>query len=96
MALIGAELNMGLKSGRKIIECILQDGPTMAPCVTSAMSVGNLSQVRDEDDRAAMQEGNNSNNNNNNNKIDYGTNRVSSAVSVGNITKIQSPKVKGK
>ena len=70
----------------------------MAPCVTSAMSVGNLSQVRDGDDPpSAMQECNKSNNNNNNNNnIDYGTNRVISAVSAGNISKMQSPKVKGK
>ena len=66
----------------------------MAPCVTSAMSVGNLSQVRDGDVPEAKQESNNSNNNNN--KIDYGNSRVSNAVSAGNISKIQSPKVKGK
>ncbi|XP_051172087.1 uncharacterized protein LOC127288591 [Leptopilina boulardi] len=75
-----------------------KDAPTMAPCVTSAMSDGNLSQVRDGDAPETVQENNNSNNNNNknnNNNNDYRNSRVGNAISAGNITKIQTSKVKG-
>lgn len=58
----------------------------MPPCVTSAMSVGNLSQqVRENGDGPANSSSSPSNNNN----------RVSSAVSVGNVSKIQGTKVTG-
>lgn len=66
----------------------------MPPCVTSAMSVGNLNQVRDDTDTSAVSQSNNNNNsinssNNNNN------NRVSNAVSAGNVSKIHTAKVTG-
>lgn len=70
----------------------LQDVLTMAPYVTSSMSDGNLSQVRDGDHPGTVMENNNSNNNNNNY---YGNNRVGNAISAGNISKIQKSKVKG-
>lgn len=61
----------------------------MPTCVTSAMSVGNLSQVR-ENDTTSSSIPQSSNNNNNNN------NRVSSAMSAGNVSKIQIVRVTGK
>ncbi|XP_023289706.1 uncharacterized protein LOC105699130 isoform X2 [Orussus abietinus] len=52
----------------------------MPPCVASAMSVGNLSQVRDSVATPTIPQNNN---------------RVSSAVSAGNVAKIHSPKMTG-
>ena len=58
----------------------------MPPCVTSAMSVGNLSQqIRDNGDISTNSSSNPSNNNN----------RVNNAMSVGNISKFQGTKVTG-
>lgn len=73
---------------------IPQDVSVMPPCVTSAMSVGNLNQVRDGNDTSTISQSNNNNNsinssNNNNN------NRVSNAVSAGNVSKIHTAKVTG-
>nr|XP_050846839.1 sarcospan isoform X2 [Vespula vulgaris] len=65
-----------------------KDVPVMPTCVTSAMSVGNLSQVR-ENDTTSSNIPQSSNNNNNNN------NRVSSAMSAGNVSKIQIVRVTG-
>ncbi|XP_029160016.1 uncharacterized protein LOC114932011 isoform X2 [Nylanderia fulva] len=68
--------------------------PVTPSCVTSAMSVGNLNQVRDGNSTSVVSHSiNNSintniNNNNNNN-------RVSSAVSTGNVSKINTAKVTG-
>ncbi|XP_017885150.1 uncharacterized protein LOC108628022 [Ceratina calcarata] len=64
-----------------------KDVPMVAPCVTSALSADNLSQVRDNGIGSSMATANNINNNNNN--------RVSSAVSAGNVSKIHSTKVTG-
>lgn len=58
----------------------------VAPCVTSALSADNLNQVRDNGISSSMATANNNNNNN----------RVSSAVSAGNVSKIQNAKVTGK
>ncbi|XP_032682039.1 uncharacterized protein LOC116849221 [Odontomachus brunneus] len=70
-----------------------KDVPVMPPCVTSAMSVGNLNQVRDDNGTSQSNinniSGNNNINNNNNN------NRVSNAISVGNVSKIPAAKVTG-
>ncbi|XP_048515307.1 uncharacterized protein LOC105684997 [Athalia rosae] len=52
----------------------------MPPCVSSAVSAGNLNQVRDDGSSSLMMPRNN---------------RVSSAVSAGNVARIQSPKVIG-
>lgn len=52
---------------------------TMPPCVSSAVSAGNLNQVRDDHGSSPMSR----------------NNRVSSAVSAGNVAKIQTPKVIG-
>lgn len=51
----------------------------MPPCVSSAVSAGNLNQVRDDHGPSSMSR----------------NNRVSSAVSAGNVARIQSPKVVG-
>lgn len=64
-----------------------KDVPTMPPCVTSAMSVGNLSQVRENDNNSSTIPQSSNNNNNNN--------RVSSAMSAGNVSKIQNVRVTG-
>lgn len=74
--------------------------PVMPPCVTSAMSVGNLNQVRDGNGTSAVSQNNNNNNNSNNinsNNINNNNNnnRVSSAVSAGNVSKIHTTKVTG-
>ncbi|KAG7189820.1 hypothetical protein KM043_017480 [Ampulex compressa] len=61
-----------------------KDVTAMTPCVTSAMSVGNLSQVRDNNVSSTIPQTNNNNNN-----------RVSSAMSAGNVSKIHSTKVTG-
>ena len=58
----------------------------VAPCVTSALSADNLNQVRDNGISSSMATANNNNNNN----------QVSSAVSAGNVSKIQNTKVTGK
>ncbi|XP_043286568.1 uncharacterized protein [Venturia canescens] len=64
-----------------------KDIGAMPPCITSAMSVGNLSeQIRDNGTDGTMNSSGNPANNNN---------RVSSAVSVGNVSKIQGTKVTG-
>ncbi|XP_076474957.1 uncharacterized protein LOC117153481 isoform X2 [Bombus vancouverensis nearcticus] len=60
-----------------------KDVPMVAPCVTSALSADNLNQVRDNGISSSMATANNNNNNN----------RVSSAVSAGNVSKIQNAKV---
>ncbi|XP_046465480.1 uncharacterized protein [Neodiprion pinetum] len=57
-----------------------KDVPVMPPCVSSAVSAGNLNQVV-RDDGSLLPMSRNS--------------RVSSAVSAGNVTRIQSPKVIG-
>ncbi|XP_068967730.1 uncharacterized protein [Bombus flavifrons] len=62
-----------------------KDVPMVAPCVTSALSADNLNQVRDNGISSSMATANNNNNNN----------RVSSAVSAGNVSKIQNAKVTG-
>ncbi|XP_076622725.1 uncharacterized protein LOC143342573 [Colletes latitarsis] len=62
-----------------------KDVPMVTPCVTSALSADNLSQVRDNDISTSMAAANNNNNNN----------RVSNAVSAGNVSKIHSAKVTG-
>lgn len=85
-----------LKSFAKItiVFSIPQDVSMMPPCVTSAMSVGNLNQVRDGNDTSTVSQSNNNNSinssNNNNNK------RVSNAISAGNVSKIHTAKVTGK
>lgn len=56
----------------------------VTPCVTSALSADNLNQIRDNGINSSMATANNNNNN-----------RVNSAVSTGNVTKIQNPKVTG-
>ncbi|XP_031366246.1 uncharacterized protein LOC116185614 isoform X3 [Apis dorsata] len=56
----------------------------VTPCVTSALSADNLNQIRDNGINSSMATTNNNNNN-----------RVNSAVSAGNVTKIQNPKVTG-
>lgn len=56
----------------------------VTPCVTSALSADNLNQIRDNGINSSMATANNNNNN-----------RVNSAVSAGNVTKIQNPKVTG-
>lgn len=56
----------------------------VTPCVTSALSADNLNQIRDNGINSSMATANNNNNN-----------RVNSAVSAGNVTKIQNPKVIG-
>ncbi|XP_043666179.1 uncharacterized protein LOC122628210 [Vespula pensylvanica] len=66
-----------------------KDVPVMPTCVTSAMSVGNLSQVRENDTTSSNIPQSSNNNNNNNN------NRVSSAMSAGNVSKIQIVRVTG-
>ncbi|XP_015185084.1 PREDICTED: uncharacterized protein LOC107070990 [Polistes dominula] len=69
-----------------------KDVSIMPTCVTSAMSVGNLSQVRENDNTSSNlpQTSNNNNINNNNNN-----NRVSSAMSAGNVSKIHTVRVTG-
>ncbi|XP_043248578.1 uncharacterized protein LOC122395223 [Colletes gigas] len=62
-----------------------KDVPMVTPCVTSALSADNLSQVRDNNISTSMAAANNNNNNN----------RVSNAVSAGNVSKIHSAKVTG-
>lgn len=70
--------------------------PVMPPCVTSAMSVGNLNQVRDGNGTSAVSQSNNNNKSINNSNINNNNNnRVSSAVSAGNVSKIHTPKVTG-
>ncbi|XP_029665594.1 uncharacterized protein LOC115236998 [Formica exsecta] len=70
--------------------------PIMPPCVTSAMSVGNLNQVRDGNGTSAVSQSNNNNKSINNSNINNNNNnRVSSAVSAGNVSKIHTPKVTG-
>ncbi|PBC31731.1 Sarcospan [Apis cerana cerana] len=61
-----------------------KDVPMVTPCVTSALSADNLNQIRDNGINSSMATANNNNNN-----------RVNSAVSTGNVTKIQNPKVTG-
>ncbi|KZC08271.1 PREDICTED: uncharacterized protein LOC107186599 [Dufourea novaeangliae] len=60
-----------------------KDVSMVAPCVTSALSADNLSQARDNGVNASMAATNNNNN------------RVNSAVSAGNVSKIHSVKVTG-
>ncbi|XP_070518443.1 uncharacterized protein [Cardiocondyla obscurior] len=71
-----------------------QDVPAMPPCVTSAMSAGNLNRAHDGNDTSVAPQSNNNynsiNNSNNNNN-----NRVSNAVSAGNVSKIYPAKVTG-
>ncbi|XP_060832749.1 uncharacterized protein LOC132916621 isoform X1 [Bombus pascuorum] len=62
-----------------------KDVPMVTTCVTSALSADNLNQVRDNGISSSMATANNNNNNN----------RVSSAVSAGNVSKIQNVKVTG-
>ncbi|KAI4503816.1 hypothetical protein M0802_001219 [Mischocyttarus mexicanus] len=64
-----------------------KDVSIMPTCVTSAMSVGNLSQVRENDTSSNIPQTSNNNNNNNN--------RVSSAMSAGNVSKIHPVRVTG-
>ncbi|KAL0116240.1 hypothetical protein PUN28_011226 [Cardiocondyla obscurior] len=70
------------------------DVPAMPPCVTSAMSAGNLNRAHDGNDTSVAPQSNNNynsiNNSNNNNN-----NRVSNAVSAGNVSKIYPAKVTG-
>lgn len=77
----------------------LQVVPVMPPCVTSAMSVGNLNQIRDGNGTSAVSQSNNNNNSINsgniNNINNNNNNRVSSAVSAGNVSKIHTAKVTG-
>lgn len=77
----------------------LQVVPVMPPCVTSAMSVGNLNQIRDGNGTSAVSQSNNNNNSINsgniNNINNNNNNRVSSAVSAGNVSKIHTTKVTG-
>ncbi|KAL0116241.1 hypothetical protein PUN28_011226 [Cardiocondyla obscurior] len=71
-----------------------KDVPAMPPCVTSAMSAGNLNRAHDGNDTSVAPQSNNNynsiNNSNNNNN-----NRVSNAVSAGNVSKIYPAKVTG-
>jgi len=77
-----------------------QDVSIIPPCVTSAMSVGNLNR---EPGNATQSNNNNNNNNsvisgsnnNNNNNNNLNNNRVCSAVSVGNVSNIPTIKVTG-
>ncbi|XP_054013197.1 uncharacterized protein LOC128895018 [Hylaeus anthracinus] len=62
-----------------------KDASMVTPCVTSAFSADNLSQVRDNGIGTSMAAANNNNNNN----------RVSNAVSAGNVSKIHNTKVTG-
>jgi hypothetical protein len=73
----------------------------MPPCVTSAMSVGNLNQAREPGNATQVNNNNNNsiisggNNNNNNNSNNLNNNRVCSAVSAGNVSNIPTIKVTG-
>ncbi|KAH0946929.1 hypothetical protein HN011_000377 [Eciton burchellii] len=77
-----------------------KDVSMMPPCVTSAMSVGNLNQAREPGNATQVNNNNNSiisggNNNNNNNSNNLNNNRVCSAVSAGNVSNIPTIKVTG-
>ncbi|XP_066592553.1 uncharacterized protein [Prorops nasuta] len=64
-----------------------KDVTAMPPCVTSAKSVDNLNEARDGTGAAS--------NNNNSSSINNNRNRVSNAVSAGNLSKIHNAKVTG-